>query len=163
MTTSKAIATLVAIVVVVVAFIVLTLSLGIQDYWAGFLFLFYWGTTEHLKLDRLPYAALGSVGGLTLAMAPAWLTPWMGAGSATAAMIVVMLLCIFALIKGVATLFCNSAMMLFLTVATIPAVVSHATPTGLYSALVAGILFFGGLSFIAARVTAMRRQDIGQM
>jgi hypothetical protein len=152
MSTGKALSIVLAVIIVVGAYLGLATWLHVVEYWVGFLFLLQWSMMEEMKVDRLPKSALGAAAGIAIASLPAWLAPAIGVNAALAVLTVAALVATFLLIKGVAGLVINPATMVFLTVATIPHVARGATPLGLYLGLGLGLAFFGGLALVALAV-----------
>ncbi|NML87646.1 hypothetical protein HHL26_00990 [Sphingobium sp. TB-6] len=152
MSTTKAIGTLGAAIILIAIFFVLTGAVGVREHWAGFLFLFQWSMMEGMKLNRLPRSALGALTGVAIASLPTWLTPLLGAGAALAVMLFAVLVAVFLLIREMAGLFINPATMAFLTVATIPQIVNSTKPTEVFLGIAAGVIIFGGLAAIQAAI-----------
>jgi hypothetical protein len=154
---SRAFVTLLAIIAAVAPFLALTYGLGITEYWAGFLVLLHWGVVEDLAPHRFVHSAAGAATGLAVAAMPLWLTPLMGADAAGLAALAITILAVFLLLTNWLPLLCNSSAMVTLTVGSIPHIAGHVPPAAQFAGLAAGILFYGALAFVAARVTAMRR------
>jgi hypothetical protein len=135
---------LAGVVVAIAAFITLSIVLGLPNYWAGFLFLLVWGGVEHMKIERLPACALGSLVGLGFTYAleslPGLLGP-QGLLLFTVAVLVLM----YCQIMGWFGTFVNLATMLFLTVGSIPLIHPKVDFRSLLSSLVLGVVYFAGL------------------
>jgi hypothetical protein len=149
MSVGRSLAVLLAVVVVVGCYIALALSLGITEYWVGFLFLLVWTMVEGASLPRLPHVILGASAGMAIAFSAIWATPVLGAAG-SGAQIALSLVAVFLLIRQSAKIVVNVAMMLFLTVMSIPHIGSSASPVDLYLGLAAGVIFFGAIGFTAS-------------
>lgn len=155
MSLGRTFAILLAVIVVVAGYIALAHSLGITEYWVGFLFLLVWTMVEGSKVDRLANVILGAVAGMAIAFSAIWTAPWLGS-SAGLVQLAAVLLAVFLLIRQAAGLVVNVAMMVFLTVMTIPHIAAGATPAALYLGLAIGVVFFGGLALAGAAVSRAR-------
>jgi hypothetical protein len=94
--------------------------LGIGAVYMGFLFLLYWMGMMHQSMPAFAPALTGSVGGLGMA----WILLGLPAIAGPAALygsVALLAASLFCLVRGQATLLVNNAMMLCLTVATVPA------------------------------------------
>jgi hypothetical protein len=151
--------TLGAVAVVVAIFIALNYALGITDIWVGFLFLSYWGGVEQLKLERLPKCILGSLVGLLAAYGLQALPELMGPGAGFALALGAIVVLIYCLIMGWWPIAVNACAMLFLTVATIPAVQAGPGLLRLFPALATGIAYFAA---VASIVQAFRKRSAGR-
>ncbi|MCK9284648.1 MAG: hypothetical protein M0P39_10235 [Rhodocyclaceae bacterium] len=151
----KGLVVLGAVVVVVVAFIMLTALFGNQDAWAGFLFLTYWAGREEMKFAQLPMCAGGALCGLFMAYLLQVLPLQFGLAGLGIA-VGVILAAVYCQIMGWFYTAVNVVTMLFLTVGAVP----HIQKTGNFAAitlsLVLGILFFSGL--VAALGLIQKRQ-----
>jgi hypothetical protein len=145
--------TLGATAVVVAIFIALNHVLGITDIWVGFLFLSYWGGVEQLKLERLPQCILGSLVGLLAAYGLQALPELMGPGVGLALALGAIVVLIYCLIMGWWPIAVNICAMLFLTVATIPAIRAGPGLLKLFPALGTGIAYFAAVAFIVQAFT----------
>lgn len=151
----KALLILLAVIVVVAAYLLAAIGLGIHEYWAGFLFLLQWSMMEEMKVERLPRSALGAALGAAIPFVPVWTAPAIGTGAGLALMLAIILLAVFLLILRTAALLINPATMLFLSVVSIPHIAGHVPPADVFLGLFAGIVFFGGLA--GAGVLVQRR------
>lgn len=149
----KGLLILLAVIVVIAAYIAAAIALHLSEPWAGFLFLLYWSMAEHAKLDRIAASAIGAFVGMGTAAMMALLPPAIGMGPGMAIFMAVVLVLVYAIIMGWAPIAVNMATMLFLTVGTIPHVQAQADFGQVFLGVVAGIVFFGGLAAIAAAVT----------
>src|ERR1700730_7815442 len=145
--------TLGAVAVVVAIFIALNYALGITDIWVGFLFLSYWGGVEQLKLERLPKCILGSLVGLLAAYGLQALPELMGPGVGFALALGAIVGLIYCLIMGWWPIAVNTCAMVFLTVATIPAIQAGPGLLRLFPALGTGIVYFAAAASIVQAVT----------
>ncbi|HLS99674.1 MAG: hypothetical protein WDA10_06635 [Porticoccaceae bacterium] len=144
-----------AIAVVVVAFLLLTRALGIAEFWAGFLFLFFWAGIEQMRFERLNFAVVGACVGLLAALALNQLPQLLGGGGLALALAGVVAL-VYCQVMGWLALLVNNATMLFLTVATIPHLQASGNFPQMFAGLLVGVVFFGGLLWSAFRVARWR-------
>jgi hypothetical protein len=141
---------LAAVVVVLAIFVALAGALGVGDVWVAFLFLLYWSGFEHGKFDKLPGAIVGAVVGL----ATAWELQALPGALGTAGGVIVgitILVSIYCLIVGWMPLLVNYCSMLFLTVATLPAVQANASFPSLLRPLGLGVIYFVGVAWLVQK------------
>ncbi|QDX80473.1 hypothetical protein B9N43_03905 [Denitratisoma sp. DHT3] len=149
MTPGKGLLVLLAIIVVVGAFLALGHALGVAEIWAAFLFLLYWAGIEHAAVDRLPACISGAVLGLLLGYLLKMLPLWLGAATGGGVFLALVLLLVYCQVMGWLVVAVNMVTMLYLTVTTIPAIQSGVDFGGAFSALALGIVYFGGLVMAA--------------
>jgi hypothetical protein len=159
LTPAAGLLTLGAVAVVIAIFIALNHALGISDNWVGFLFLTYWGSVEQLKLDRLPKCILGALVGLLAAYGLQALPHLMGRGAGLALAIGAIVALVYCVIMASWPIAVNTCTMLFLTVATIPAIQAHPGFPKLFPALGTGVAYFAVLGSIT---TALRIRSAGK-
>jgi len=157
MTPGKALLTLAGVIVVVAGYISLTSALGTPDFWAGFLFILYWGGIQHTDIEQLPASILGALSGVFLLYMSHALPDWFG-NAGLYAFFGLMLAVIYCQIAGLFTLFINLMAMLYLTVGTIPAIQEHGSVGDIALALVLGMAFFLGIILGGKRLMAMKSQ-----
>lgn len=133
------------IALVVALYLGLAMVLGLKEFWAGFLFLFFWAGIEQMRFERINAAVMGASMGLLTALALNQLPILLGitAGLGLALGLVVIL--VYCQVMGWISLLVNNATMLFLTVATIPHLQTHGSFDEMFAALYVGVAFFGGL------------------
>ncbi|MCG3168935.1 MAG: hypothetical protein CALGDGBN_00445 [Pseudomonadales bacterium] len=156
MTPLKGLLVLLAIIVVVGAFIALNSALGVHDFWAGFLFLLYWAGIEHAALEKVPACVVGSVVGLTMAWLLQSLPVWFGDAGGLIFMGLILAL-VYCQVMGWLTLAVNFATMLLLTAGTIPAVQKGVDFGDAFVGLGLAFVYFIGLVWIGTRVMAKRQ------
>ncbi len=154
LTPGKGLLALLAVVVLVAAFVWMNHALGVSQVWAGFLFILYWAGLEHVQMERLVPSSVGALAGLGIAYALHVLPPQLGA-TGWAIVVGLILVAIYCQIMGWLPIVVNMATMLFLTVGCVPAVQQHADLVNAFAALVSGIVFMvvlvvGG-KWVAAR------------
>jgi hypothetical protein len=142
-TIGQALLVLAAVVVAIAGYIGLSTALGIRELYIGFLFVFYWLSLEHGKVQRLPAIVLGACFGL----ATAWLLQY-SLHSAHIALLMPLFLAavafsIVCLVLGWLPLVMNTSAMLILTVFTIPHIQQAADFPRLYLALGVATVYFG--------------------
>lgn len=155
MTPLKGLLVLLAIIVVIGAFVALCLALDIHQMWAAFLFLLYWAGIEHVAFDKLLPCLMGAVGGLLLAWSEQLLPGLLGemGGLAFFGLILVAVYC---QVMGWVSVLVNLTFMLFLTVGTMPAVQKGLDFPEAFMAIGLGCIYFAGLAWIGTRVMAGR-------
>ncbi len=142
---------LLAVIVVVGAYIGLNMALGIGEGWAGFLFLLSWTMIEKGSMERFPHALLGALVGAGAAAIFKLAPETMGQNGMFLFLGVVLLLT-YSIIMGWAPIAVNTTTMIFLTVGTIPYVHGGVDVTGMFLGIASGALFFGALGLIATLV-----------
>jgi hypothetical protein len=151
---------IVALVPVVAGFILIATLLGVNAMYMGFLFATYWGGLRMLTLPELPASFCGALTGITLA----WMLHALPAGLGQAGLLLslaAMVLSLYLLICQQAQLFLNPAFLVFLTVATIPALSEGGDYPGMIAGLALGAAYSGGLVLLIARVKDLRRSRGG--
>jgi hypothetical protein len=152
----KALGLLMATVLLIGGYIVLGAFLGNTELYAGFTFLLCWMVIEHGKLERLPHSIVGAAVGLALGYAMQMLLAGpLGTtgGYVFGALVLVVLYCQF---MGWLRLLVNMTTMTFLLVVTIPHVQAHADFRNTAVGLALGVVYFGLILGIFARVSAKR-------
>ncbi|GAB3115420.1 hypothetical protein G8770_08750 [Aestuariicella hydrocarbonica] len=158
MTPLIALATVIGVVVVIAVFLAVCHVLGITEYWAGFLFVLYWGMIEKVEVSRLPATIVGGVVGLLLGFATPLLTGVMGE-AAGLVFLVIVLVVIFCMLMGWLKIAINAMTMIFLTVATIPAVAEQVAPFNAMAGFATGVVFFAGF-ICAGKALKARKQRV---
>jgi hypothetical protein len=155
-TVAQALLVLAAVVIAIAGYIGLSGALGIRETYIGFIFVFYWLSLEHGKVQRIPAIVLGTCFGLSAA----WLLQY-ALHSPHAAVLLPLFLAIVGfsivcLVLGRLPYIFNTAAMLVLTVFTIPHIQQGANFLQLYVALAFAAVYFGlfvtGLTKLAARM-----------
>ncbi len=155
LTPFKGLLVLLAVAVVIGAFIALCLALGVRQFWATFVFLLCWGSVEHINFAKLPACAIGALAGLALAWGEQLLPGWLG-DSGKLVFFGLIVVAVYLFIMGWLSVVVNFAFMLFLTVGTIPAVQHGLDYADAFAALGLGIVCFPTLVWAGTRVMAMR-------
>ncbi len=138
-------AILAGVVLAVAAFLGLAHLLGLTAPYAGFLFVLYWTGLKHAAAEEFWPGLAGALTGIGLAWAVHALPLLLGPAG-LALMLLLILAVIYATIRGWVPQFINMAAMLFLTVATIPALNREATLGQMALAvLLAALLLRGGM------------------
>lgn len=145
----KGAAVVVAIAVVVVCYILLASQLKLPEFWAGFLWLFYWAGIEHMNFERFADSVTGALVGLLTALALHVFPEQAGTAGLVGALGIVVLL-VYCSVMGWMKMLVNNATMLFLTVATVPAIQSSVNFSHVFGALLVGVVFFGGLLWLGS-------------
>ncbi len=143
MTPGKGILVLLAVVVFVAAYLLLTDALRLTEGWAGFLFLVCWAYSQ-LNVSRLAECAVGAFIGVLVAYALQKLPPVMGT-VAYAPILGVILVMVYCQIMGWLTVLVNLTTMTFLTIGAMPVVQAHVSFPNLMATLAFGIAYFAGL------------------
>lgn len=151
LTPAKGLLTLGIIIVMVVAFIAINHFIGIVDFWPGFLFILYWSSFEHLRIEKLPHCIVGASIGLLVAYALQTLPHAFGPMAAVIPISAIILM-VYCQLMGWQPLFVNTATMLFLTVATMPALQMHGNFVSVFSGFGIGVVFFSALVIIGNKL-----------
>ncbi|WP_017516257.1 hypothetical protein ACQCLI_09100 [Pseudomonas nitroreducens] len=138
-----------AVILLIGIFIALCSAIGIQNFWAGFLFLFFWAGVEQANLKRLAPTAAGAFFGLLICWAFQLLPQHFGNTAGGIAILGLVSAVVYLLIIGRLTTFINQSTMLFVTVGSIPAIQSNVSMAELFTALALGVSFFGLLAALA--------------
>jgi hypothetical protein len=109
---------------IITGYIFLGISLGLQSLFGGFLFATYWGAVKKSNITEFVPTLVGGLTGITIAyqlyVLPLTLgTPGLVLG------VIFSILPLYPLMRNKAQLFLNPAFVVFLTVATIPAVAAQ--------------------------------------
>ena len=157
MSTSKGLAILLVVILVISAYIALAWWLAVKDNWVGFLFLTQWTVVDGGKMAQLPRTMLGALVGMLIALSAILLTPWIGSGPALAALLLFVLVATFLFIVGRAPYVVNAATMMFLAVLSVPAIQASTTPASLFIGLALGVTYYGGLGLIGSTLVGSRK------
>jgi hypothetical protein len=144
-----------------VGFLVLIYHLlGIGAFYMGFLFMLYWMGMMHQSMQAFVPALTGSLGGLGLA----WILLGLPAIAGPAALyggFALLAASLFCVVRGQATLLVNNGMMLYLTVATVPALNVEANIADMLAALLVAAAYSFAFTQAFNWLTA-RRQSRAQ-
>ena len=152
----KALGILGAVIIVVAGFIALLTLLDNHETWAGFLFLLHWTMGEGAKPEALPRSITGSLVGLGTASLLVLLPPVLGETVGGLLALAVILVLVYAQIRGQAQVAVNMATMLFLTVGTSPHLQANAQFVQILLSLLLGVAYFGGLALAVGWVAKRR-------
>ena len=141
------------LVVAAVAYVAVNLEIGRTDFWAGFLFLTYWMAAEQAKPGAFLSCAVGAVVGTGLALALQILPPLYGVDGMAAAYVLI-LGAIYLQIIGKAHIAINFSTMIFLTMCAAVPMQAHVKILTVFPALIAGIIFWGGLILGGQKIAA---------
>lgn len=156
MTPGKGLLVLLAIIVVIGAFLALNHAIGIHNVWAAFLFLLYWAGIEHASLEKMAPCVVGAALGLFMGFLLKMLPGWLGDTGMVVFLGAVLVLVYFQ-VMGWAVTAVNMVTMLFLTITTIPAIQTEVDFGDAARALVLGVIFFGAL--VWAGTALQKRQQ----
>lgn len=141
MTPAKGLLSLINIIVLVAVFVGLNSWIGIADFWAGFLFVLYWSGVEHLKMEKLAQCIVGAALGLLVSYGLQTLPHMLGTLGIVIPLAVIILM-IYCQVMSWLPILVNTATMLFLTVATMPALQMHGNFISVFSGFGIGVVFF---------------------
>lgn len=153
---AKGLAVLGGVVVAVAALIGIGVALDLSALYGGFLFVLYWTGLCHAQPGQFWPAVIGALGGLALAWSITALPALLGATAGMAAVLGLVLLAVYMLIMRWAPLLVNNAMMLFLTVGSIPALQEGATLSQMARAVVVAAAYVGALVLAGRRLAGQR-------
>jgi hypothetical protein len=135
-------------------FLALSTVLGSQEFYVGFFFLLYWTAFQQSSLEALPNTIYGAFFGLLLAYASYALNARFGVATGGLIFLAIFLPILYCLLLNWLTAFINPSAMLMLTVGTITHVQAHGNFPGMFINLAAAIFYFGGLTWVVARMRA---------
>ena len=149
------------IVVLIGAYFALCVALGIGEMYAGYFFLFYWGSIAEVSFPALRHVIPGAVFGVVLALLLKLLMA-SSFGPVTGGLIFIAILLpvIFCQLIGRFHSLVNPATMLFLTFATIVHVQAHASFGGIFASLALSIALFVPVVFVGLRPVARRAKPV---
>lgn len=145
----KGLLILIAVLVVIAAFVAMTAALGLHNGWVGTLFLLYWGGIDQARITRLLPDALGALAGLGMGYL-LWRLPAQLGGVGVAVFVGVVVLATYFLIMGWLPVVINLTTMLFLSVSAIPQVQGGFNVVDLLLSLAIGVTFFGILAWLGS-------------
>ncbi len=156
-TPGQAIFVIAVLIPIVAGYIGLGSAIGIQALFMGFLFATYWGTIRMLALpDYLP-TVLGSLTGILIAYLLHALPIALGTPGVILALVATVAP-LYCLIRQQAQLFLNPAFIVFLTVATIPALGKQDQDfLAMAIGTVFGAVYMRAIVFALAKISAMRK------
>jgi len=134
---------LIPVVLVIGVFLVICHLLGVSQFWAGFLFVLYWGMVETVDPKRLPHVVLGGIVGMLAGYSSVLLLEYLG-GTGGYVFIAIILAIIYCQLMGWLPVAVNMMTMIFLTVCTIPAILENTSLLAALQGFLAGAVFFGG-------------------
>ena len=153
---------LVAIGILVIGYILLSMLLGIREYFAGFVFSLIWGAFYKSSFAEFPQVLAGSLLGVALCYfnyrAPLMI-PHYGAPVA----LVVIVAAVYCMLVGRLKLFINNSTMVFLTICTVPEIQEKAGFGGIGAAVVLAAAYVGSITYILLKVkthTDKRRHEL---
>ena len=150
------------LVALIVLYVVICGALGIVDVYAGFFFLFYWGSIAAVSLPALRHIIPGAVFGILLGLLLKVLTlSALGPAMGGLVFVGVLILVIFCQLVGRLHVIINAATMLFLTFAAMIHVQAHASFTGMFASLAVGIAVFVPAVWGVTRLVAARTAKSG--
>jgi hypothetical protein len=144
---------LMGVIVAIAGYLAISIALKNQDSYGGFLFLLSWSALEQGKIDKLPHVTLGAILGLALGFLLHTLVTGSLGPSGALIFVAVMLPVVYCQIMGWLSIFINMTTMVFLTVTAIPYVQAHGDFHQLAEALAIGILYFGAILAVVARLS----------
>lgn len=149
-TPAKGLLILLAVVVLVAAYLGIVHAAGNEAAYAGFAFLLYWAGIDHMNLQRFVPVLVGSLFGLGVAYA-LHAAPVAFGTAGMAAVLVLVLAMIYCQVMGWLPTLINMATMLFLTIGTIPALAAESKFDHMAIAVLLSAAFFGGLVLIGSK------------
>lgn len=138
------------LVPLIAAYLAIGAAIGLEPLFAGFLFSLYWGAFKGMALPEFWPALAGSLAGLGLAALMHILPLHIGiAGMAIGLLLIIA--AVYLYILQAWPFVANHALLLFLTVGTIPALQSQADFAGMAAAVLLGAAYCGGLMLLMTR------------
>lgn len=153
----KGLGLLLGAIVLIAGYLALCGALHNAEYYPGFLFLLCWTALEQGKLEKLPHTVLGAVLGVGLGCAMQLLMAGpLGAKEGGMVFGALVMLVVYCHLMGWLPLLVNFTTMTFLAVLTIPHIQSHGNFSDMAIALTVGIVYFGLILGLAARLSTKR-------
>lgn len=146
-----------AVVLLIAGFIALGLLFGLTPLYAGFLLLWYWSSVDEIAAKALAPLMIGAIGGTALA----WLLQYAAVRAGLAGALPVLgliVLAIYAQLRGWLPLLINRAFMLYLTVMAAPLLQAGESFGSVMIAIVAATAYFGGIIVAGQAIIARRTQ-----
>ncbi len=140
----KALLVLIGVVLALAGYLALGALVHVGPLFIGVLMLFYWYSIKGGAVEALPGAVVGSLGGAANAML--FSLPGAPPGVSTLIGLVAIVVALYALLAGFFPLVFNSAYMLIVTAATIPAVLARPDPLGMVEAIALATVYFGAIT-----------------
>lgn len=141
-----------ALIPLVGAYLAIGFAIGLEPLFAGFLFSLYWGAFKGMALPEFWPALAGSLAGLGLAALMHVLPLHIGiAGMAIALLLIVA--AVYLYILQAWPFVANHALLLFLTVGTIPALQAQADFAAMAAAVLLGAAYCGGLALLMGKIS----------
>ena len=152
--------TLLAVAIVIAAYIVLGDKLGFHELYAGYFFAFYWIGVRGGNIAELPSIVVGAFVGLALSFALRQLIASLGLPSGPLIFLCMLVTSVFFFLRQQLKILFNDATMLFLTLGTMVHVQAHADFRNLFESLAMGVVFFCGVFLLAQQLLLRRRHQI---
>lgn len=146
----KGIPILCVVIGLILGFVALCTALKVQNFWVGFLFMFYWMGLEEARMNRFLPSALGALLGLVVSFSATVFSVHLGADLGALAAFGLSMVLIYVRIIGRLSFIVNQSTMLFLTVGSIPLLHAAVSGTEMFISLFLGLTFFGALGGFGA-------------
>ncbi|MBC2650228.1 hypothetical protein H7F50_00360 [Novosphingobium flavum] len=144
------------VIVAVAGLVAIGMILKLTALYGGFLFVLYWTGLGRAAPDQFWPALLGAQGGIALAWSFTGLPALLGPVPGMAVALALVLLAVYLLLLHRARWVVNHAMMLFLTVGAIPALMDGATLSQMSRAVVVTAAYVGALVLAGRRLAGRR-------
>ena len=143
----KAAIIVVVLIPLVAAYMILGSAIGVTHLWAGFLFILYWTAIHAANASAYWPDLCGALMGVGYAFLCHWL-PLQGTAGGIA-LLAILCVTTWLLIRGMLPLIINLGLMLFLTVCTVPMIGEKGDHVGIAIGVLYGAAY-SGLLFLAA-------------
>jgi hypothetical protein len=144
-------AIVVIVVIAIIAWIALGSALHLTSLYAGFLFLWYWSTVQHLDMKAILPSLVGALIGVGLGFLVHFLPEHYGTAGLIAAIAAILVALYLTVIERVPFAF-NSAAMLYLTVIGAPAILTTTDFRELAFSTALGSVFFAAFVFLVLTI-----------
>jgi hypothetical protein len=152
----QAVFVIAVLIPIVVGYALLGSAIGVQALFMGFLFSTYWGAVKMLDLTEYWPTAFGGLIGIGIAYLLYVLPTMIGTPGLLLA-IAATIVPLYCMIRQQAALFLNPAFIVFLTVATIPALAAQHDYRGMVIGLLFGAAYARAVVFVIARLSTMTK------
>lgn len=145
------VAIVVIVTVAIIAWIMLGTALHLTSLYAGFLFLWYWSSVQHLDMKAILPSLVGALIGVGLGFLVHYLPEAYGTAGLVSALAAILIALYLTVIERVPFAF-NSATMLYLTVIGAPAILTTTDFRELAFSTAIGSVFFAAFVYLVLTI-----------
>jgi hypothetical protein len=145
---------LIAILIPIIAgYIFLGISIGLQSLFGGFLFATYWGAVKKSDITEFVPTLVGGLTGIAIAY-QLYVLPLMFGKAGLVVGVILSIVPLYPLMRNKVQLFLNPAFIVFLTVATIPAIAAQHDYLGMATGTIFGAAYSRIILYIVTSISA---------